>query len=262
MSIRMRWLGWACFEIVLPSGKVLVTDPFIDYSPTSPIKSGDLTGADYIALTHTHYDHCTDVGTLVQKFNSKVICSYSAAPRLAEFFDFKWTNLVRVRAGDTVVFNDLRVEAVRGEHIYLPIKKEDELKMDYKPPLDRMMPALIHAGLHQMPVRDMEMINYVFQTGDNLRILMFGGIASEYQRHEISRLHPNIAILQTGNPALIAEFAVLSGAELVIPYHHDFRMEETHSQARELADQLASRSGARFLDVEHGRWYEIGVKAG
>ena len=84
MAIKLRWLGWACFEIVLPSGKVLLTDPFIDYSNTAPIKSSELTGADYIALTHTHFDHCTDVGTIVKKFHSKVICSSSIAGPLAE----------------------------------------------------------------------------------------------------------------------------------------------------------------------------------
>jgi L-ascorbate metabolism protein UlaG (beta-lactamase superfamily) len=260
MSIKLRWLGWACFEIVLPSGKVLVTDPFIDYSPTAPIKADQVTGADYITLTHTHFDHCTDVGKLVKKFDSKVICSYSAAPRLLEFFGFKWTNLVRVRAGDKVVFNDLQIEVKRGEHIYMPIKKEDELKMDFKPPLNEMMPAMINAELHQMPVRDMEMINFVFQTGDNLRILMFGGVASEYQRHEVAQTHANIAFFQTGNAALISEFAVLSGAEVVIPYHHDTKPEATHTLAQELAKELKSRSKAQLLDIEHGKWYEIGVK--
>jgi L-ascorbate metabolism protein UlaG (beta-lactamase superfamily) len=176
MSIKMRWLGWACFEIVLPSGKVIITDPFIDYSPSSPIKTDQLTGADYLALTHTHFDHCTDVGILAKKFNSKIICSSSTSGRLIEYFDLDWTNVIRVRAGDKIAFDDLEVEAIRAEHIYMPIKKEDELTQDWPAPLDQMMPSMITAGLHQMPVRDMEMINFLFQTSDNLRILMFGGI--------------------------------------------------------------------------------------
>ena len=160
-----------------------------------------------------------------------------------------------------MVFNDLQVEAKRAEHIYMPITKEQELNMDFKPPLNKMMPALIVAELHQMPVRDMEMINYVFQTSDNLRILMFGGIASEYQRHEVSATHPNVAIFQAGNPVLMAEFAAISGAELVIPYHHDSKVDETHAQAQALAKQLATKTKAQFLDIQHGKWYEIGVKA-
>jgi L-ascorbate metabolism protein UlaG (beta-lactamase superfamily) len=259
VAIRLRWLGYACFEIVLPSGKVLVTDPFIDYSNTAPIKAAEVTGADYIAITHTHFDHCTDLGYLVEKFNSKVICAYQSAGLLLEYFGFKWTNLVRVRAGDNLVFNDLKVEAKRAEHIFLPITKEQELEMDFKAPLNKMMPSMISANLHQMPVRDMEMINYVFQTSDNLRILIFGGLTAEYQRHEIAQTKPNVVIIQAGNAPAVAEFASLSGAEWVIPYHHDSKKEETHQKAQEIALQLASRSKANFLDIQPGKWYQIGV---
>ncbi len=259
MAVKLRWLGFACFEIVLPSGKVLVTDPFIDYSPTAPIKASEVTGADYIAITHTHFDHCTDLGYLVEKFDSKVICAYQSAGLLLEYFGFKWTNLVRVRAGDNLIFNDLKVEAKRAEHVFLPITKEQELNMQFKPPLDKMMPAMIHANLHQMPVRDMEMINYVFETSDHLRILIFGGVTSEYQRHEIAQTRPNVAILQAGNPPALAEFAALSGAEWIIPYHHDSRIEETHQKAQEIGAQVAARCKANFLDIEPGKWYQIGV---
>ncbi len=261
MSIRLRWLGTACFEIILPSGKVLLTDPFIDYSATAPIDTSQLKGADYIALTHTHFDHCTDLGALVKKYNSFVICSHLAGGSLCEFFDFKWTNLVRVRGGDNVVFDDLRIEVKRAEHIYMPITQEQELNMKFKPPLDRMMPAMITAGLHQMPVREMEMLNYVFQTGENLRIMMFGGGMFAWQRHEIAAAKPNLLIIQAGNATETAEFAALSGAEVVIPHHHDMKFEETHSRAKEIARELALKSRAHLLDVEHGRWYEIAVKA-
>jgi L-ascorbate metabolism protein UlaG (beta-lactamase superfamily) len=264
MSIRLRWLGNACFEVVLPSGKVLIIDPYIDYSPTSPIKSDQVTGADYIAVSHTHYDHCTDLGTLVKKFNSKVICGYLAGGRLADFFDFRWSNLVRVKPGDLVVFDDLKVEAKRSEHIFVPITKEQQLKATYIPPLDKIMPAMIQAGLHQIPVRDMEMFNYVFQTSDNLRIAIFGGDAYNYQRHEIIQYHPNVVIFQFGSlrgAESMVDLAALSGAELVIPYHHDRNPEETHKIAQAISNMLEDKSRAHLLDIEHGKWYQIGVKA-
>ncbi len=261
MSIKLRWLGTNCFEIVLPSGKVLVIDPYIDYSPTSPIKSDEVTGADYIAITHTHFDHCSDTGVLVNKFHSKVICSYSEAGKLAEFFQFRWTNLVRVRAGDTVVFDDLKIEAKRAEHYYIPEEMTAKFKKEYKPPLDKIVPAMQAAGLSQIPVRDMEMLDYIFQTSDNLRIMFFGGAPFEYQRNEIMQSHPNVLVMGSVVPAVSAQFAALSGAELVLPCHHDTGMVRTHARAQELAKELAARSKAQFLDIEHGKWYEIGIKA-
>ena len=119
MTVKLRWLGFACFEIVLPSGKVLVTDPYIDYSSTAPVTCQEVTGADYIALTHGHYDHITDVGTLAQKFGSSVICSHTIAGPLAGLFDLNVDDLIKVTAGDTVTFDDLRIEVMKGQHVDL-----------------------------------------------------------------------------------------------------------------------------------------------
>ena len=117
MSVKLRWLGYVCFEVVLPDGKVLVVDPYIDYSPTSPVRCQDVTGADYIAVTHGHFDHITDIGTLVEKFNSKVICSHQIAEPLTALFGLDFANVVKVTAGDEIVFGDLRIEVKRGHHV-------------------------------------------------------------------------------------------------------------------------------------------------
>jgi L-ascorbate metabolism protein UlaG (beta-lactamase superfamily) len=77
VSIKFRWLGTVCFEIVLPSGKVLIIDPYIDYSATAPIKCKDVTGADYIALTHGDFDHVTDVGALQSDMQPPVSRTHS-----------------------------------------------------------------------------------------------------------------------------------------------------------------------------------------
>jgi hypothetical protein len=106
----------------------------------------------------------------------------------------------------------------------------------------------------------MEMINFLFQTSGNLRLLMFGGVTSENQKYEILKTRPNVAFFQTGSPEVVADFAALSGAELVIPYHHDTNPAKTHENAQALAAQLAIKSKASFLDIQHGKWYEIGVK--
>lgn len=119
MSVNLRWLGYVCFEIVLPSGKVLLTDPFIDCSPTSPLKWEEVTGADYIALTHGHYDHITEVGPLARKFSSRVICSNQVADPLVDFFALDPSLVTRVTAGDRLEFKDLSVEVKRSEHISL-----------------------------------------------------------------------------------------------------------------------------------------------
>ena len=46
MAIQMRWLGTACFEIVLPNGKTLIIDPYLDDSVSAPISSDEVRGCE------------------------------------------------------------------------------------------------------------------------------------------------------------------------------------------------------------------------
>ncbi|MEE8353670.1 MAG: MBL fold metallo-hydrolase [Dehalococcoidales bacterium] len=284
MSIRMRWLGYVCFEIVLPSGKVLVIDPYIDHSSTAPIKCDEVTGADYIAVTHGHYDHITDVGALVERFGSKVICSHDVAAPLTKLFGLDPAGIIEVTAGDTADLDGLGIEVRRGEHIdlsgvmesmYERVTGQDVdpemtaaqvreavmpvLSRTYRPALREMMDRIGDVGLVGG-----EQLTFVFVMPGNLRVLVFSSGPYDSLRDEVTAAGANVYLGQLGgvDPALAAEFAALSGAELVIPTHHDGTGEKnSRSLAAEMAKQLAARSPARFLDAVPGRWYEIGVAA-
>lgn len=283
MSIKFRWLGFVCFEMVLPSGKVLIIDPFIDYSRTAPIKCQQVSGADYIALTHGHFDHITDVGPLVKKYNSKVICSYQVGEPLARFFGFDPGNLCHVTAGNSIVFEDLRIEVKKGEHIsptgsarrtYRRLTGEEanpdmtveEIRESIRPLITERYgtKALEMSGkLQAAGIGGGEQLNFVFQTSDNLRIYIYSSGPHEFLRHEVMQARPNVIFAQLGgiDPEQAAEFAALSGAEIIIPTHHDGDgVEEAHNLAREMAGYLQESSQAHFLDIIHGKWYELGLK--
>ena len=281
MAVKMRWLGCVCFEIVLPSGKVLLVDPFIDYSATAPIRCQEVTGADYIALTHGHYDHITDVGSLVKRFRSKVICSHQVAEPLARLFSLNNADIVRVTAGDTVTASDLKVEVRKGEHIALgPVRRALSRQRSRESSntgnqasagqeTNGSKPTGVTAELLEMRERIRavgldggEQLTFVFQTVDNLRIGMYCSGCYQHLSDEVRAIRPNIICVQLGgnHPEQAAEIAALSGAEIVIPMHHDSGgPEATHRLAQEMSRHLASRSSARFLDIIHGKWYEIGV---
>jgi len=58
MTTEITWLGHSCFAI--RTGKYdLLVDPFLDESPTSPVKAAEVA-ADFILLTHAHFDHVAD----------------------------------------------------------------------------------------------------------------------------------------------------------------------------------------------------------
>lgn len=280
MSVRFRWLGYVCFEFILPSGKILIVDPYIDYSPTAPIRCSDVTGADYITLTHGHYDHATDVGALLQKFHGKVICSREIAEPLSRAFNIDLGDLIRVSAGDRIDFTDLTVEAKRGQHINLmpPMRYayqritgkdadaawsfkeiqqaiEAALNQSHKPETDAILQKLDEAG-----VAGGEQLNFLFQTPDNLRLFFYSSGPADHLRAIARDAHPIVIFLQLGVSDMekMAEVAALSGAEIVIPTHHDGNgIDGAHRTAKKFAGVLAGKTKAQLIDIEHGQWYEL-----
>lgn len=281
MSVKLRWLGYVCFEILLPSGKVLVTDPYIDCSPTAPVTWEEVTGANYITLTHGHYDHITEVGPLARKFNSRVICSHQVAGPLVDFFALDPNRVTRVTAGDKLKFEDLQVEVKRAEHISLVAAMKaayqritgNEAAPDMS--LKAIMEVVTSKSSGKTPGDDMiskirdsgipggEQLNFVFQTSDNLRLYIYSAGPDEHLRNEVKGSNVNVFFVQLGGVSArdAAETASLSGAEWVIPTHHDGEsIEVMHKRARRMGEYLAQQSNAKVLDIEHGKWYELGVR--
>ena len=281
MSIKLRWLGLACFEIVLPSGKVLITDPAIDIGLNAPIKCKEVTGADYITVTRDSPIALSDVGSLVHKFDSKVMCNHQMASPLSKFFDIDEGNIIEVNIGDNVVFDDLQVEIKKAKNAS-PLRKariDYEMAMGKKPDANMSVEEMrrvatmnwITPGGKELAKKMMaagithtsQHLNFLFHMGDNLRIYYYDSGDYDFLKSELIKAHPNVLIIQLGgnDPKKIAEFAALSGAEVVIPSHHDIHPFGGHGQlVRVMGKYLSEMSKACLLDVIPGKWYEIGVK--
>jgi glyoxylase-like metal-dependent hydrolase (beta-lactamase superfamily II) len=58
MATKITWLGHNAWSIET-GGKSILVDPFLDDSPTAPVKAASVN-ADYILLSHGHGDHVGD----------------------------------------------------------------------------------------------------------------------------------------------------------------------------------------------------------
>ena len=96
-----------CYEMVLPGGKVLVTDPFYwdashfdgmteltrnqklekEIYAQRGFSAEDFTGADYILLNHVHGDHSNLVGELWNRFYGRVLVPAECAMEVAKAYD-------------------------------------------------------------------------------------------------------------------------------------------------------------------------------
>ena len=73
----LTWLGHACW--LIQAGKhTIVLDPFLDDSPTASCKAKDIR-ADYVLVSHGHYDHIADAATIVLNNKATLIANYEVA---------------------------------------------------------------------------------------------------------------------------------------------------------------------------------------
>lgn len=74
MTIELTWLGHGCWSI--DTGKhILLVDPFLDDSPSAPIKS-DQVKADFVLVSHGHFDHVADAAKIAQRTGAPVISNF------------------------------------------------------------------------------------------------------------------------------------------------------------------------------------------
>ena len=86
MAIELTWLGHATWLIDVKSARVgnhrLLLDPFLDDSPTAPIKS-DAVQADFILISHGHFDHVSDAAKIAKRTGATVISNFEICEWLA-----------------------------------------------------------------------------------------------------------------------------------------------------------------------------------
>ena len=82
MRTEIKWLGHATWLIEM-EGRRLLLDPFLNDSPTSPVKADDVD-ADVILVSHGHFDHVSDVASIASRTGAQVIANYEIAEWFAK----------------------------------------------------------------------------------------------------------------------------------------------------------------------------------
>lgn len=77
MSIKITWLGHSCFALEADGHRLLI-DPYLDDSPVAPTRA-DAIEADFILLTHGHFDHVTDAPRIAKRTGATVVSNYEVS---------------------------------------------------------------------------------------------------------------------------------------------------------------------------------------
>jgi L-ascorbate metabolism protein UlaG (beta-lactamase superfamily) len=74
----LTYYGHATFGLDTESGHKLVIDPFFGDNPATEVAVDDVE-ADFVLLTHGHYDHVADALSLATRTGATIIASYEVA---------------------------------------------------------------------------------------------------------------------------------------------------------------------------------------
>lgn len=74
---QITWYGHATFGMKIGEFNLLI-DPFFTQNPVCPVKAEDVE-ADFILITHGHFDHVGDSESIAKRCNSKLIANAEIA---------------------------------------------------------------------------------------------------------------------------------------------------------------------------------------
>jgi len=271
-SIKIRWLGFACFQISLPSDQVIMTDPFLDASFSAPIKASEVGEVDYIFITHGHFDHVLDVSKIATRCQAKVHCSREVAVALTRHLQLPADLIRTVTPGEVLSYGDLKVRVLRGSHPEMRVVYRHITGRD--PGVNRTPEEMFQEITEAFPSQDRpggmaellrrlpggEQLNFIFQTPGNITIYDFASFPHPDLLTLVREAASQIILLQVlpGYEKEAAELALQAGSSLVIPQHHEGLFPGSpKAQLSLLRDALAKRPYVQLLELFPGRWYEV-----
>jgi L-ascorbate metabolism protein UlaG (beta-lactamase superfamily) len=86
-TTKVQWLGHAAFAVTTPEGHVLIIDPWLTNPMNPDAKDGKdpvaaISKADYILITHGHFDHVGEAVALGKKTGAKLVSNFELANNL------------------------------------------------------------------------------------------------------------------------------------------------------------------------------------
>ena len=121
--VRLKWLGTAGWEIRVAEIVILI-DPFLtrrEAAPGAEWKTNEeevnriITKADFIFAGHSHADHIADIPMIAKRFGAKVIGSRTTT-NIALTAGIDKTQLITIRGGEKLDFNDFSVQVIESQH--------------------------------------------------------------------------------------------------------------------------------------------------
>lgn len=266
-GFRFRYINAQCYEFVLPNGKHILIDPYISDKVLTgfrEFKLDEIEWCDYVLLTHTHWDHTSDLGTICNKFDSKLFCGAPVAAEISKYFKIKPGRIYPFENMDTYETEDFILKAVRGRHFpLLKLGKYGGQPEDY--PEDFGGAGYRHLNFQGT----LFSYDFCITLANNMRIMFVSGVDEFNNIYRVAdEFRPNILFRHTAGSqpgAAWAKAIARFNAQLALPNHQDNlysgkwgkTMEDLTGEIQEELKRLGSSTV--FVNPEPYRWYEAAL---
>ena len=107
MSVELTWLGHGGWSIQV-NGRTVLLDPFLEENPVAPVKPGDVK-ADYILVSHGHFDHVADVAGIANRTGATVVAIFEIAQWLTNIHQVANTLGMNIGGGVDLPFGRVKM---------------------------------------------------------------------------------------------------------------------------------------------------------
>ena len=205
--ILFRWLGVAGIELTY-NDQILLIDPYLTripfwkqwigtIQPAQPLVRSIIPRADFVLITHAHYDHLLDVPVISINSGAQALGSYNTVS-LLRILGVPQRQVTRIAIGDNFVLGEFHVKVYSSRHGWAP---------GFAP--GPLLPGL-HAPLRARDYRMDNCLSFLITIND-LRLLVTSGeflespppaevlfanpvYASTLEKTFLKQVHPRLVI--------------------------------------------------------------------
>jgi L-ascorbate metabolism protein UlaG (beta-lactamase superfamily) len=114
-AVKMEWLSWSIFRFTSPTGKIVVTNPFVT-NPDSPVKVDSFPKVDVILVADGHRDEVGSTDEIAIKTGAKIVTPFEMWTVYFEPRKVPEAQLHRSNPGDWFRLDGLTVRNVAAVH--------------------------------------------------------------------------------------------------------------------------------------------------